>query len=76
MSRATRQTNRAARRIIKFTKREWNPAQEAEWAGRGDAAVWMTRVNALRFQMCLQFVQEGGDGWRLRSTLRAVEVKG
>ena len=73
MSKTSRQANRAARKIIKFTKREWNPAQEAEWAGGPS----MSKVHEHRFQMCLQFVQQGsGDRWRLRRALRAVEVKG
>lgn len=73
MTNTTRKANRAARRIIKFTKTDWNPAQELEWAGFQRP---MQKASAKRQAMCLEFVRAGHDAWRLRRALRAVEVRG
>jgi hypothetical protein len=78
MSKATRKANRKARQIIRFTRTEWNGAQEAAWAGGyGSPAVrTMDTVAARRGKMITAALAAGVDGFRLRPALRAAEVKG
>lgn len=68
--------NAAARRIIRFTKTQWNPAQLAAWNGEAGAVERFAEVSAKRGEMCLALVKAGYDAWALRAALRAVEVKG
>jgi len=78
MSAAARKANRTARRIIRFTRTEWNGAQVAAWSGGyGSAAARnMQTVSGRRGDMITTALAEGVDGWRLRRALRAAEVKG
>lgn len=79
MSAATRKANRTARKIIRFTRTEWNAAQLAAWAGGYGSAEArnMGDVSARRGKLITTALVEGRiDGWRLRTALRAAEVKG
>lgn len=78
MSAATRKANRTARRIIRFTRTEWNVAQLAAWAGGygSTEARNMQTVSGRRGDLITTALAEGVDGWRLRTALRAAEVKG
>jgi len=77
MSKATRKANAEARRIIKFTRRVWNPAQVAAWAGEPGAVARWEVAHEARFDMALARIKAGArDGGRLRRALRRAEVKG
>lgn len=79
MSAATRRANRTARRIIRFTRTEWNVAQLAAWTGGYGSAEArnMETVSRRRGELIATALFEGNvDAWRLRTALRAAEVKG
>lgn len=74
MTKTSRKANREARKVIKFTRRSWNPAQTEAWRTGNTTALEL--ASAIRFTSVVRALAAGVDGNRLRRALRSAEPRG